>query len=611
MAQSGKILHLYVEFQRGALNSPHGLGPSAGVLHKGGSSTQSLASNKSPSRHSSEPIYERDSRFSGHFTAPPTPSGIRRAYGREDEGKRSFVTYSYIEKANIKSVEGHQSPSCQSEPENPFKKTMNDQAVPLHLRKRLSDPVKVNGWESTSSSNPKHALSGSVSTPRGNPNLRRATLDTIAREATLRALEEFGSPQLKRRLAANSPEGGHDVMHREQTRCRSWSGSPIVPRSARTLPTNAQIINSEQHRTLHGIPRSPATDHLSVHAGQPYYTKSPTTMVRSQESQNQRLLKGEESLKQGYRHGSPLPSCRPTAIHHEIPSMTITQAPCEQRHSTSESPRQPHKVNFNLSSSSNLSEAGSSKAGGRKSTSPATSPEMARRLAEEATKLSILMEARRSPSPTPSFSDTVRGSTSPALPSMLHRLDLVSTSPIRDPQQERMELPRKDSPVLYWHRLPQYTGDNRTLEFEDRRFDARYDSGLGDSPESNRRHCMTNNSVDWMSQQQRWRNDHSSRVKEDSSKRNLSDSGSPLGTCLKEFSKQTRNGSAVLGSQENHYRVPAQKEIRGNAEKSSASPKGSSGVTDSLEQGTLDRDCISPEASSQMSSDTRNMGIQD
>ncbi|KAL7878047.1 hypothetical protein SRHO_G00046900 [Serrasalmus rhombeus] len=761
MAQSGKVLHLYVEVrsvpdeegkelgniegpkslmlqgpdilpqsQHGAPNAPHGLMPPAGVLHKGASSTQSLTSNKSPSRHSvsfqlhpgdkpahpstrhrqslpydemskllsafqpgpngspctlvrtrsseSEPLFERDSRFPGHFTAPPTPSGIRRAYGREDEGKRSVVTYSYIEKSHIKSLEGHRSPLCQREPVNPFRRANDDQAVPLHLRKRLSDPVWFNGSESTSSPNPKHALPGSVSTPRGTPNLRRATLDTIAKEATLRALEEFGSPQLKRRLAANSPEGGHDFMHREQPRCRSWSGSPMVSRSTRTLPTYAQIINSEQQRTLHGIPRSPATDHLSAHARQPYYTKSPTINARSQENPSQRVWKGDESPRQGCRNGPPLPSCRPTAIQHEIPSMTITEAPCEQKHSTSESPRQPQKVNFNLSNSSNLSDAGGTKVSGRKSTSPATSPEMARKLAEEATKLSILMEARRSPSPTPSLSDTVRsdsprsgrssresqqlyasfqgsaartsldsdlpaqmrhweedpiqtghqsgltspflshrGNTSPALPSMLHRLDLVSTSPIRDPQQERAELSRKDSPVLYRHRPPQYMGDNWSLGLEHRHYDAWYDSGLRDSPDSNRRHCLTNNSVSLTSQQQHWREGHSSGVRKESNKGTLYDPGAPLDTSSRELSKQTRIDPAVLDSQENNFRVPAHKEIlgegRSDGEQSSALSQMSSGVTGSLEQGLHEGDCISPETfsqTSQKSSNAGNMGIQ-
>ncbi|XP_037394440.1 uncharacterized protein psda isoform X2 [Pygocentrus nattereri] len=761
MAQSGKVLHLYVEVrsvpdeegkelgniegqkslmlhgpdilpqsQHGAPNAPHGLMPPAGVLHKGASSTQSLTSNKSPSRHSvsfqlhpgdkpahpstrhrqslpydemskllsafqpgpngspctlvrtrsseSEPLFERDSRFPGHFTAPPTPSGIRRAYGREDEGKRSVVTYSYIEKSHIKSLEGHRSPLCQREPVNPFRRANDDQAVPLHLRKRLSDPVWFNGSESTSSPNPKHALPGSVSTPRGTPNLRRATLDTIAKEATLRALEEFGSPQLKRRLAANSPEGGHDFMHREQPRCRSWSGSPMVSRSTRTLPTYAQIINSDQQRTLHGIPRSPATDHLSAHARQTYYTKSPTINARSQENPSQRVWKGDESPRQGCRNGPPLPCCRPTAIQHEIPSMTITEAPCEQKHSTSESPRQPQKVNFNLSNSSNLSDAGGTKVSGRKSTSPATSPEMARKLAEEATKLSILMEARRSPSPTPSLSDTVRsdsprsgrssresqqlyasfqgsaartsldsdlpaqvryweeepiqtghqsgltspflshrGNTSPALPSMLHRLDLVSTSPIRDPQQERAELSRKDSPVLYRHRPPQYMGDNWSLGLEHRHYDAWYDSGLRDSPDSNRRHCMTNNSVSLTSQQQHWREGHSSGMRKESNKGTLYDPGAPLDTSSRELSKQTRNDAAVLDSQENNFRVPAHKEIlgegRSDGEQSSALSQMSSGVTGSLEQGLHEEDCISPETfsqNSQKSSDAGNMGTQ-
>ncbi|XP_022540292.2 uncharacterized protein psda isoform X2 [Astyanax mexicanus] len=758
MAQSGKVLHLYVEVRsvsdeegkelentegtkslmlqgpdllpQSHCRAPHGLVPPAGVPHKGASSTQSLASNKSPSRHSvsfqlhpgeepahppnhthrqslpydelskllsalqpgpngstctlvrtrsseSEPFYGRVSRFSGHFTAPPTPSGVRRAYGREDQGKRSVVTYSYIEKANIKSVEGHHSPLCQNEPENPFRRGMDDQDIPFHLRKRLSDPAWFNGFESTGNSN--HALPGLAGTPKGTPSLRRATLDSIAKEATLRALEEFGSPQIKRKLAAKSPEGDHESVLKDQPRCRSWSGSPLVPRSARTLPANAQVLTPDQNRTLHSIPRSPATDRLSTHARQSYYTMSPPMNVRSQEIPNQtRVWKGEENLKKGFRHGPPLPSCKPTAIQHEIPSMSITQAPCEQMHNRSESPRQPHKVNFNLSSSSNQSDV--NKISGKKSASPATSPELARKLAEEASKLSVLMEARRSPSPTPSLSDTMRsdsprsgansresqhpyasfegsttksaldgnlssqdhhwdedlvqtglrsgqasplishrGHTSPALPSRLHR---VSTSPIRDPKQEAAEMPRNYSPVLYRHRLPQYTGDNGLTGLECRHYDARYDSGLRDSPDSNRRHCtgpVTNSSsVNWTSQQHHWR-DHSSipGVMEYSNKENGTEV--PLGTSFRELSKQIKNGPAVmLASQESSYRTPVHREMRGESrtdvEQGSTLSNSSSGVTGSLRQGTaLESDSISPETSSQTSrrsSETGNTGLQ-
>ncbi|XP_066534789.1 PH and SEC7 domain-containing protein 1 isoform X2 [Hoplias malabaricus] len=760
MAQSGKVLHLYVEVrsvpneegkelgnteetkslmlqgpdiipktQSGALNVPPGLVPPPGVLHKGASSTQSLASTKSPSRHSvsfqlhpgdapphppthhrqslpydeinkllsalqpgpnggsrtlvrtrsseSEPVYGRDSRFSGHFTAPPTPSGVRRAYGREEEGKRSVVTYSYIEKANVKSMEG---PLCQNEPENPFRRDMDDQSIPIYLRKRLSDPVWSNGWESTGQSNTKHALPGSLNTPRGSPNLRRATLDSVAKEATLRALKEFGSPQIKRRLAARSPEGSSDLLHIDPPRCRSWSGSPVMPRNSRTLPSNAQLINPDIHRTWHGIPRSPATDHLSAHAGQHYYTMSPPANARSHKVPSQRVWKCDENLRQGYRHGPPLPSCRPTSIQLEVPSMTITQAPCEEKHSTSESARQPHKVNFNLPNSLNPSDAGVNKESGRKSTSPATSPEMACKLAEEATKLSIIMEGRRSPSPTPSLSDTVRsdsprsgrssresqqlyanikgsaarpsdsnfpvkeghweeepiqtgqesgqpsnftsnmGHMSPALPSVLHRMDLVSTSPIRDPQQERAELTRKESPILYRHRPPQYTGEYCSLGLEHRHCESQYDSGSRDKTESNKRHCTgpTTNSFVGQTSKQRWREDHSSKVREDFSKGNSCHAGSPQGTSPKELGKLTRSGPAVLSCQENNSRVPPLGDTRGESrsdgEQSSAVSHTTSGVTGSPAHGTpLERDFISPEKSSQSSqrsSDTGNMGIQ-
>jgi len=175
MSQSGKILHLYVEVrsvtdedgkdlgdvektdslmltapdilpqsQYGGSNAPHDRASPRGVLHKGGSSTQSLASSKSTSRHSvsfqlhpghdseqpgsqhqkslpydeisqllsafqtgttgntrhlvcapseRDPSFGKDPHFSGWFTAPPTPSGTRKACSPTkikggDEGKK-------------------------------------------------------------------------------------------------------------------------------------------------------------------------------------------------------------------------------------------------------------------------------------------------------------------------------------------------------------------------------------------------------------------------------------------------------------------------------------------------------------------------------------------
>lgn len=471
--------------------SPH-LGPSPthspGMLHKGGGSNQSLSSNKSSSRHSvsfhlgpagdeqgghctlgphrqslpcdglshllstlqsghngilmrahsteNEPLYARENHIAGRYTAPPTPSAGRRSYygtpgGRDvggGEGRRSVVTFSYIEKGSVQAAgpgaDGSHSSLCHSEPENPFNRALEEEEEEAErsaslMRKRLSDPVRFSSWDSLGVSG--HKL---TSAQRHALNLRRATLDSIAREATYRALEEFGSPQIRRRLEAQShhPHPQDQPPH-DQPRCRSWGGSPVLPvRSACTLPTNTHLADLDRNHSAYGLPRSPATEHLSSHVRQNYYTVSPpTTRAHSYGTPNhQRQWHGEDSPKLPYKHGPALPSCKPTAIQHEIPAMTVTKAPGNNHQRPSQhsvdSPRLSHRVNFNLEAARGSkagTDEGTNYLSGRKSVSPSTSPDLARKLAEEASKLSTIFAERRSPSPVPSSGEETNRSDSP------------------------------------------------------------------------------------------------------------------------------------------------------------------------------------------------------
>lgn len=660
-------------------NASHGHISPRGVLHKGSSSTQSLASSKSTSRHSvsfqlhpghdleqpaaqhrhslpydeinqllcalqtggntchlacapsehdrfyHDHFYGRESHSSGRFTAPPTPSGTRKSCSptrRGEEGKRSIATFSYIEKAKIKSVDGQGSSLCQSEPQNPFNRDVQNQTK---IRKRLSDPV---GFNSCSSKQLSQTMGNSH---MGSPSLRRSTLDSIAREATHRAMEEFGSPQLRKKLAANCADRKHSIRRAEQRRCRSWSGSPMMPCSSRTLPTNATLMDQERNSSSYRLPRSPATDQLSNHAKQTYFTMSHPSNIQSQEVPSQR--------PHGNRCRPNLPSCRPTAIQHEMPAMIVTQPSCNrlQGHTVSDSPRQAHRVNFNLAESQNMEER-ANHGGGRRSVSPATSPEMARTLAEEATKLSILMEARRSPSPTPSLSDTVRSDsprlghqsredqlyasfqvqeyktghaapliphirgTSPPAPAKLNRTDVISSSPVRDPRIERAQLVGKDSPTLHRHQTSQYTRDIHIPGHERVQNETLSNRGLKDSPDSRRPLTMTNTetSVSWTSQQKHVKGDGSSSDKEN----------------FKEVENDQRTGPAAMGCQVNHFRVSVRhSEMTGdnspNKKRRVTASQSSSGVTGSLLENAMCE--ISSETSSktsQKTSDIGNTGIQ-
>jgi hypothetical protein len=82
---------------------------------------------------------------------------------------------------------------CQSVPENPFNRGMEERYMPAHLRKSVSDAVCLDSWQPSGCSSPKLSRPTSVKSPKSSPCLRRATLDTVAREATYRAMEEFGS----------------------------------------------------------------------------------------------------------------------------------------------------------------------------------------------------------------------------------------------------------------------------------------------------------------------------------------------------------------------------------------------------------------------------------
>ncbi|KAJ8359533.1 hypothetical protein SKAU_G00160580 [Synaphobranchus kaupii] len=526
-----------------------------------------------------EAVPGRGSRSStppGRTTAPPTPTGGRRA--PVGHGRRSVVTFSYIEKSSIKPVDG-------AGPQNPFSQALQEspEPVPNHYRKRLSDPVWLNSADSSRSSSPKLCCPSPGPPQMGSPNLRRATLDSIARAATQRALEDFGSPQVHRK--ATNGSDGLAVLHHPEPRCQSWAGSPVLSRSACTLP-NTRLMEPDRNRASSGLPRSPASDHLSAHAR---------------------------------------PSAQPG------------------------SPSSRARVNFNLGGGTPYRPGDSmNQLSSRKSASPANSPEVARRLAEEASKLSSLfMEARTSPSPTPS-ADTARsesprmgylsrdapslspspgrgspvpphalmnipvpphppGSASPALPARLFRAgphpDDPNPSPIRDPRQQRAELPQADSPTPHRHQPPQYTGGSRSPSLE-RRHEPRYERGARDSPEAGRRFYM---------------GPYGGVLGTEAPDDRYVGGASPV--TLSKWAEQQRREVALLGpvalelQQEAPSYVEGVVHLEGDQSGAQGSSQSSSGVTGSLTDGSqMDRDCISPESSqsSQKSSDTgqATSGIQ-
>ncbi|XP_078016990.1 uncharacterized protein psda isoform X2 [Epinephelus lanceolatus] len=383
---------------------------------------------------------------SGTLTVPSTPTSNRRSYEgprvEGEEGKTSVVTFGYIEKSNVHSMGGRRSSMCQSELDNTFNR-LERQQLPGHLRKRLSDPVWYNGQPEQGDPYSSHSYPSQTQSPQGSPYLQRAVADAVARDATYRALEEFGSPELRRRFAGHSPENCSPTLprHYQSPRCRSWGGSPVLPRNTHTLPSKAQLLEMDRgicRSSVNGLPRSPASDHLCAHIG--YSSQSPAPILRSHgpPQSQQRPWMGDESPKLSSKFHPPLPAGRPTDIQHEIPtSMFPTSNHSSSGYQVSGNPQ--HSVNssysanitntshnatdsIHFSTNENLSSKShykssrcssrasdtASPTNGRRSISPSPNAEVASRLAAEATKLSTIFAERRTPSPTPSQAESLR-----------------------------------------------------------------------------------------------------------------------------------------------------------------------------------------------------------
>ncbi|KAK1882155.1 Sec-independent protein translocase protein TatA [Dissostichus eleginoides] len=257
MSQSGKVLHLYVEVRsapdqaggKEGIAQGHSVQDSpAELLSQLASQTsitktstaqrllQDCKHNQSPYRNvqlqqaSSSPTVSKRwsapcdgaSAFhspqkmssSGKVDAPHTPPNCQRFNeGKVSDGTRSVVTFSYIEKSNVNS---------------PCKRgTIEERSTPSHFRKRLSDPIWFGSPNSSCSSSPKQTFRSPGSHQQTfSPGLRQSALDPIGRAATQRAVEEFGSPLLRIKLA-HALEQAASSRYNQQPRCQSWAGSPV------------------------------------------------------------------------------------------------------------------------------------------------------------------------------------------------------------------------------------------------------------------------------------------------------------------------------------------------------------------------------------------------
>ncbi|KAG1955321.1 uncharacterized protein LOC120474775 [Pimephales promelas] len=711
MSQTGKVLHLYVEVRSPPEHDEKGSSCETTVEQDGpvealtklaqvasGFSTPPSSTFRpnvsfllqpthnsldSPQRRSipqQEPFQQVSSGFKNNidckqlkhvqslsFSGPGTPCRAcsHQQDSKPEPGQRSVVTFSYIEKPHIKTVE------------SPLNSPSGIKEASACSRKRCSDPKRSHPNESSCNNSPFHQH-------MGYPGFCSSTLDPVGQAATQRALEEFGSPQLRCKFS-RGPHRSPEFHQRQRARCQSWAGSPVPNCSAyRHDPDPGRV------EAACGLPKSPAPDAYSSHTGHNNQQKSKS---RSQGCPNQNLPSKQDCS---------------TTVSQSWGSRAEDKPLSGQRTSLTNTPT--HGLN-QLSGSNN--------------SSALNSPEVARKIAEEATKVStIFNEVRSSPSPvvfrgssnlsstnygypsreiqqqspvqhlavkmnipvhedhptTNGVSPHLHESTaakssdlrddltdhsfcsvpvgapdSPALPSRLLRPSLSNAdvgSPLRDPRQLRAELPVCNSPTLHRHKPPQYTGEEWTsgepwfLDEED--WD---DHVIAESVEISRRlfigQSVDNSPVSWTSRQQ-WKE----QAKKEEVKFSLTEkfertlkTSSPVYKTRVEVTEQgeEKGSNSVCGTNpspgervEEMTRITQQQRQaewrrrqalllgpvvleegdgeRGEDEQGFGEPQAlagsspsSSGVTGSLG----DRDCISPESSQNSNhSDHPSSGIQ-
>lgn len=467
---------------------------------------------------------------SGRLTAPSPPTSHHGSYevpGLEaEEGKTSVVTYGYIQKSSVHGTGGRRASMGQSDLDQ-------GQPLPAHVQKRLSDPLWYNGQVGQADPYPSHPYPPQSRSPRSWSYMQKKTLDSVARDATFRALEEFGSPELRRRFAGHNSVNCSPTLpgHHQSPRCRSWAGSPVLPRSTLTLPARAHLLELDRgicRSSVNGLPRSPASDHLCAHTGYSSHSLAPTSVLRchglTQNQQRPRTL--DDSLRLSNRFHPPLPAGRPTDIQHDV-----QPGVCPRTGQATE-----NRIDYNANANSSVwsrTQYSPSRCSSRSSDAPSpTDAEGAWKLAVEASKMSTAFADRRTPSPSENLktggpvltepqpcaalhghrspdghrwkTDQAKPQTrpgrispvsSPASPARSHHATSFQ-SPVLDPRQQ-------DWSTLHHHQPPQYIGEHKLRGMELRRYDHLFDRSPSNSPTLSSQ--TTDLPVSWTSRHQGWR----------------------------------------------------------------------------------------------------------
>lgn len=390
-----------------------------------------------------------------------------QAFNKEEfsGGKRSVVTFSYVEKSNVKTVDSLRNQRAATE----------ERASTSHLRKRLSDPVWLGSPSSSCSSSPTmNFWSPGNHQQTFSPSFRQQPIDPIGRAATQRAVEEFGSPLLRIKLA-------HALEHTfpsygKQQRCQSWAGSPVQRQ-------NIRINIAERSRAPCGQPRGLASDRSpplssaddSIMAGSPAGKRQIHRACNRSSSPQRAMLQLGNNVVEGLNQLSDSKPSSP-ALSPKV-SLQLEQDAAEAPSAFTETKRSSlHKI---------LNEQASGLNSGDSHQPPCKpSVKMNIPLNDQNTLLSNDTDFHQrenshsyitsSPNNVTHRAECIQKSlhqssvligaqSSPALPSRVLRPSHPPTelsSPLRDPRLFQADLRAPATPTLHRRQPPQYTGDS-------------------------------------------------------------------------------------------------------------------------------------------------------
>ncbi|XP_057215075.1 PH and SEC7 domain-containing protein 1 [Triplophysa rosa] len=249
-----------------------------------------------------------------------------------------------------------------------------------YLHKRCIDPVCSGPAESSCNNSQFYQHSGS-------PGFHQSTLDPIGQASTQRALEEFGSPLLRCKFARGS-NWSPKSLQQQRARCQSWEGSSVPNCSAYRHDPGPGRVGA-----MRDIPKSSGSGGFSSHTGQ---QQKSTSMPQG--CSNQKLSSKQDC-------STPVSQNWETSANKPL---------LEQRTSLANTPT-----------------GGLNQLSGSSNSSALNSPEVVRRIAEEATKVSTIFNEVQSSPPPAVFGGSHLNSTNYGYPSRDIHHESLQQSPVQ------------------------------------------------------------------------------------------------------------------------------------------------------------------------------------